>query len=67
MHILQVYYVKIKTKEGVHIGQFGYRVIDKSARRNDPWMSEGGVVTHWYNLPLRFTLSERGGDVSIIT
>ena len=61
---MQIYYVEIETKDGTRVGQFGYRVIDKSARRIDVWMS-GGNSTRYYNLAERLHFSERGGSVRI--
>jgi len=57
---LKIYYVKIETKDRTRVGQFGYRVIDQSARKVSIWMS-GGRVTRYYNLAERLVLSERGG------
>ncbi|KAF7979769.1 hypothetical protein HWV62_40792 [Athelia sp. TMB] len=60
---LKIYYVIIKTKSGERVGQFGYRVIDSTARRPDPWMMVGNSVSQYYSLALHLKLSERGGQM----
>ncbi|KIM76484.1 hypothetical protein PILCRDRAFT_797376 [Piloderma croceum F 1598] len=57
---LKIYYVKIETTDGTQIGQFGYKVIDKSAHGISIWM-EGGAETRYYNLAEQLHFSERGG------
>jgi hypothetical protein len=42
------------------VGQFGYRVIDQSARRTEVCMSD---VTRYYNLAERLYFTERDGSV----
>lgn len=59
--------MKIETKAGERIGQFGYRVIDSAARRADPYEVAGNQVLQYCNLALNLKLSERGGSVRIIS
>jgi len=62
---LKMYFVKIETTEGKRVGQFGYRVIHKSARRIDPYAVVQGnppIVDTWNNLAQRLRFSERGGQ-----